>query len=103
VFTDGLENASRRWTRDTIFGRIDELKPKGWTFVFLGANQDSYESGHALGLADGSVSNWEASPLGVERAFASVDRSSHSFRRKQGMARRSQRDDFFEGTKEAER
>ena len=50
VLTDGNENASRRWTRAAIFDRITRLQEQGWTFVFLGANQDSYATGGALGV-----------------------------------------------------
>ena len=42
VFTDGLENASRTWTRDQLFDLIEQKKMQGWTFVFMGANQDAY-------------------------------------------------------------
>lgn len=103
IFTDGLENASLEWTQAEVFRRIETLKEQGWTFVFLGANQDSYAAGRRLGLADGSVSNFEASERGARLAFASVERASMSYRRKSRSARRLQRDDFFEGTKEAER
>ncbi len=65
VFTDGHENASRRWDRGRLFRRISDLQDRGWTFVFLGANQDSYAEGGRLGFADGSTSNFAASPDGV--------------------------------------
>ena len=45
VFTDGHENASRDWTQQRLFARIGALRDRGWTFVFLGANQDSYAAG----------------------------------------------------------
>ena len=102
VFTDGLENASRRFTPAEVFGRIEELKTAGWTFVFLGANQDSYATGASLGVDAGNVSDWEPSRDGVRLAFESVDRASHAYREKARYARRAQRDDYFEGVKEAE-
>merc|ERR1711879_256214 len=40
TFTDGQENASREFSRKSIFARIDKLRSAGWAFVFLGANQD---------------------------------------------------------------
>ena len=41
VFSDGLENASRRHTRSEVFGLVEQRRKgaAGWTFVFLGANQ----------------------------------------------------------------
>jgi len=100
VFTDGLENASRRWTRAAIFERIETLQAKGWTFVFLGANQDSYAEAQALGFRFGSTSNWDASAPRV--AFEQVSRSLGSYRGKKRFGRASQSGDFFEGVKEAE-
>ena len=102
VFTDGMENASRRWDRAEIFARIDEKKAEGWTFVYLGANQDSYEVGADLGVAAGSVSNWAPSPRATSwPARASAERQS-SYRSKPRSARRADAGDFFDGVKEAE-
>ena len=44
IFTDGGENASRKFTQDAIFTLIAERKAQGWVFVFLGANQDAFEA-----------------------------------------------------------
>lgn len=102
VFTDGQENASRRWTRDALFGRMARLRAVGWSFVFLGANQDSYAESGSLGIGAGNTSNWFASPDGAADAFRSVGRAMSSYRAKPRAERDVQRDDFFEGTKEAE-
>jgi uncharacterized protein YegL len=100
VFTDGHENASRTWTRAALFERIAALQERGWTFVFLGANQDSYAEAGALGFAAGSTSNWN--PRSPEAAFAQTSRAIGSYRSKGAWGRRSQSGDFFEGIKEAE-
>ena len=55
VFTDGLENASRTWTRDQVFTLIEQKKAQGWTFVFMGANQDAYAEGSRIGFQAGNV------------------------------------------------
>ena len=41
----------------------------GWTFVFMGANQDSYAEGHKIGLVDGNVQNYAATPESAKAAF----------------------------------
>ncbi len=102
VFTDGAENDSRTWTRGAIFARIEACKTKGWTVVFLGANQDSYETGGQLGVAGGSVSNYDASADGMRTAWSSVSRSMSVYRAKGTSQRAEDRDDFFDGQKEAE-
>jgi len=102
ILTDGMENASRRWTQPAIFDRIAAAKEAGWTFAFLGTNQDSYAVGHGLGVAEGSISNYAPSPEGWRLAAASASRATTSWARKSAPARRRSRDDFFEGRKEAE-
>jgi uncharacterized protein YegL len=102
IFTDGLENASREWDHRRVFERIDAKRKEGWTFVFLGANQDSYEAGGRMGVDATHTSNFAASPAGMKAAFASVDRSVGSYRAKPRAARPLQQEDWFEGIKEAE-
>ena len=102
VFTDGLENASTKFERSKIFELIQDRMNAGWTFVFMGANQDSYAEGHKIGLVDGNVQNYAATPESVKVAFSSVSRASMEFRGKSRYQRGVDRDDFFGGVKEAE-
>jgi len=102
VFTDGMENASRRWTQRTIFRRVECLREQGFTFVFLGANQDSYLEGRQLGLRDGNISNFTADADGVRAAYTGLARATSEWRRKPGSQRRHDIDDFWAGRKEGE-
>jgi ADP-ribosylglycohydrolase len=102
VFTDGHENASRRWTRETLFRRISELQDKGWTFVFLGANQDSYAEGGRLGFSYGSTSNFKADRAGVQAAFSGLNRAAGEWRGKASRVRLADRERFWGDRKEAE-
>ena len=102
TFTDGLENASREYDRDKVFAAVKKREERGWTFVFLGANQDSYEAGHALGYDARSVQNFAATPDGTAAAWQSLHRSTKSLRGKLARAESFDKGDFFEGTKEAE-
>ncbi len=103
VFTDGLENASRKFSRRKVFDLIRDRMDAGWTFVFMGANQDSYAEGHKIGLVDGNVQNYAATPESVKVAFSSISRASVEFRNKNRTQRVQDREDFFGGVKEAER
>jgi len=40
ILTDGSENASEEYTRQTIANIIGQLEQKGWVFTFMGTNQD---------------------------------------------------------------
>ena len=50
IITDGYENASREYTREAIKKLVEELKEEGWTFTYMGANQDSVEVAFRLSI-----------------------------------------------------
>lgn len=102
IMTDGLENASRRWTAAAIFDRIEGLRKAGWTFVFAGANQDSYATGSAIGVSEGNTSNFTASPTSVLATQRGLTRSVREWRGKSRSARLADADDFWGGVKEGE-
>ena len=102
VFTDGLENASRHWTRADLFDLIAARKDAGWTFVFMGANQDSYAEGGMLGVDAGSIQDFRGDAQGVRHAFGSLDRAVGEYRSATIRERRVRQRAFFGGRKEAE-
>jgi ADP-ribosylglycohydrolase len=102
IMTDGLENASRRWDQQSLFDRIRALRDRGWTFVFLGANQDSYAAGASFSMHDGNVSNFSATPASVSATYDGLTRTVSEWRRKDHAARRRDRDHFWGGVKEGE-
>jgi hypothetical protein len=74
ILTDGMENASREWTRAQVFELITEAENAGWQFIFLGANQDSWEVSQNLGIRRGAVVDW--SPDARSHAHAIEEASS---------------------------
>ena len=53
ITTDGLENASHRYTAEKIKEMIQERKEKhGWEFLFLGANIDAIETARRYGIEE---------------------------------------------------
>mmetsp|Transcript_58457 Transcript_58457/g.173725 ORF Transcript_58457/g.173725 Transcript_58457/m.173725 type:complete len:155 (+) Transcript_58457:829-1293(+) len=46
----------------------------GWTFVFLGANQDSYATGNGLSISRGATLNYKADGAGVHAAMADLSK-----------------------------
>lgn len=63
IMTDGAENASREYTAQQIKSLITERQAKGWTFVYLGANQDAWSVGSTLGLAKGQTMSYSVSDM----------------------------------------
>ena len=53
ILTDGLENSSREYPFLKIREMIKDMKENhNWNFVYLGANQDAFEVGSAMGVAN---------------------------------------------------
>jgi|TARA_B100001971_G_C18087454_1_gene481717 Mg-chelatase subunit ChlD len=102
VFTDGLENDSRRYDRPEIFELVKKRQDEDWTFVFMGANQDSYAEGAKIGLDDGNVQNYSSDSDNVALAYESMNRATSDFRSKPRSQRIADKADFFGGLKEAE-
>ena len=51
ITTDGMENASRRYSCDDVRRMIRRQKERyGWEFVFLGANIDAVETAARFGI-----------------------------------------------------
>jgi hypothetical protein len=77
IQTDGEENHSREYTRDSIFSLIDEKKREGWTFAFLGADQDAWITGQLLGIDKGNVLSYCSAQ--TKAAFQTVTRATLSY------------------------
>lgn len=51
IITDGLENASIKFTREKVFDKVKHLrKTHNWKFVFLGANQDAIATAQSYSI-----------------------------------------------------
>lgn len=59
IVTDGLENASHEWGIGGIHDLVKQQTDKyGWTFVYLGANQDAIKVGEGIGIAASNSMNY---------------------------------------------
>lgn len=77
VVTDGLENASREVSQEALAAMTREREAEGWTFIYLGANQDAWGTGASLGLsggASGQSVNYASTPKGMRSALSDVRR-----------------------------
>ncbi len=80
IMTDGEENSSKEHDDKDLKGRIKELqKGKNWTFVFLGANQDSYLVGQKFGMHKGNITNYQASAAGMGETMRTMANNTAVF------------------------
>ena len=80
IVTDGGENASEEFTRPQIFEMIKKREKKGWGFIYLGSNQDSFVEGNKIGISHGRTMSYDSTELGVTTAFASASDYVKSYR-----------------------
>lgn len=73
ITTDGMENASRRYTAQRVKEMIHRQKEKyGWEFLFLGANIDAVETAGHLGITPDRAVNYHCDSQGTEVVFDSI-------------------------------
>jgi electron transfer flavoprotein alpha subunit len=88
ILTDGLENASKEYTREKIFDMIRHQEEKyGWEFVFLGANQDAIGVGMELGIKMGSAATYDTTK--VDCAIEAVHNTVRKYRGMNKMQRQA--------------
>ncbi len=72
IITDGMENASREYTRRNVKEMIEGKKRDGWEFLFLGANIDAAETADTLGIAADRAVDYHADSEGTRQNFRSI-------------------------------
>lgn len=50
IITDGYENASLTWSGEQIKSLVEELRQMGWTFTYIGADQDVEKVAGRIGV-----------------------------------------------------
>jgi len=67
ITTDGIENASRKYTSERVKQMIERQKEKyGWEFIFLGANIDAIETAKSFGISEERAANFVNDGDGIE-------------------------------------
>ena len=73
ITTDGLENASRRYTYDKVKAMIERQRETyGWEFLFLGANIDAAREAARCGIRADCAADYHADSIGTEAVYESV-------------------------------
>ena len=81
ITTDGMENASHRYTSDEVKAMVEKEKARyGWEFLFLGANIDAVETARRYGIGRDRAVRFHNDPDGVRLNCAEVSRTISRFR-----------------------
>ena len=73
ITTDGMENASRRYTGEQVREMIERQKERhGWEFLFLAANIDAVETAKRYGIAPDRAVDYHADAKGTAVVYQAV-------------------------------
>ena len=87
ITTDGMENASHRYSYDRVKAMITRQKEKyGWEFLFLGANIDAAREAARFGIDADRAANYHADSVGTGVIYETVCETVCDFRASRPMA-----------------
>lgn len=103
IMTDGQENSSTRHNQDCLRELISGLrKSEDWTFVFLGANQDSWLTASSWGFSAGNIANWQNTSMGATITFNNLAQNTVNLCNslESNTLYKGVKDNFFAGVKD---
>ncbi len=73
ITTDGMENASRKYSADRVKEMVKRQKEKyGWEFLFLGANIDAVETARHFGIGADRAVTYRSDSVGTRLNYEVV-------------------------------
>lgn len=81
ITTDGMENASCRYTYDKVRHMIEHQKERyGWEFLFLGANIDAAAEAKRFGINESMAANYHCDEAGTALNYEVISEAITSVR-----------------------
>lgn len=77
IITDGYENASYTWSGAQIKSLVEELRQMGWTFTYIGADQDVERVAEEIGVRNSL--RFSANAKETQAMFAKERKSRKNF------------------------
>jgi len=76
ILTDGHENSSKIYKANEIKMLTKKMETENkWVFIYLGANQDSFDVSESLGINPCNSANYEHTPTGLKNVIREVSTS----------------------------
>ena len=88
ITTDGMENASRRYSYEKVKSMITHQKEKyGWEFLFLGANIDAAAVAGRFGIGEDRAVNYHNDSIGTALNYEVVSDAIRTVRSCEPLSR----------------
>lgn len=91
IITDGMENASKEYSGLAVRTLVEELRGEGWTFTYMGANQNAIEV--SMNLSIRNARNFDYSASGTMAGMKKDSETRMNFFSKLSAFRRSEKAD----------
>ena len=89
ITTDGMENASRKYSYQDIKKMIEQQKASaGWEFLFIGANIDAVQVASRMGISEERTANYVSDSVGTALAFGTLCQPLTEMRRGKKISRK---------------
>lgn len=76
IVTDGQENSSVEYTKEKVKALVKAREDIGkWTFIYLGANVDSFAEASTMGIQALNTANYKNTAQGTRAMYSSVSSS----------------------------
>lgn len=80
ITTDGMENASREFTRAEVKRMIEAHRELGWEFIFLAANIDAGDTAESIGIKREHSAGYRQSAKGFKACYSAMSKAVGSVR-----------------------
>ncbi len=80
ITTDGMENASRRYSYKDVSRLVKQQQDEGWEFLFLGANMDAVKTAGHFGIPQERAVTYEADEAGTRLNYEVVSKAIGTIR-----------------------
>lgn len=81
VLTDGVENSSKKYKSDDIRRLTKEMEEEfNWKFLYLGANQDSFNVGEGYGMNLDRCANFTCEPGNLDKITRTASSAISNYR-----------------------
>lgn len=94
IITDGYENASKEYNQASVKALTEKLGKEGWTFAYIGANQDAMAVSHSLGIVN--AMNFDATVHGTAAMCGRLNASRERWFSRIADNDANANEDFFE-------
>ncbi|MBR6151279.1 MAG: VWA domain-containing protein [Lachnospiraceae bacterium] len=81
ITTDGMENASKKYSYDKVKSLIEKRRAKNWEFIFLGANIDAAKEAGRMGIAASRAVNYKCDAAGTALNYAVLEKTVSKMRK----------------------